>query len=259
MLKSIPKLLVGSVFVPHKNTAFWYNLQIQYLKKTIGKFKHVVCVNGDIDHSLFNYSQVITASDHHCCDAADGIFQSNNHYQGLSALISYFRKNQSEDYLILDSDCFPIMNNWHECLKSKMQNFKFAAPYRFENLDFFPHPCAFFIRGSHICDLNLNFIPTKTTSLIGNKIKDVGCGISKENCYPLIRSNFTNLHPIFSAIYNHMFYHHGCGSRSLMTRSINSGYFNHYLNNEFHLCKMNSLIDELKNNPDKFINLLMEN
>lgn len=251
------KLLVGSVFVPHERTSFWYKLQIEFLKKTVKNFRHVVCVNGHMDHGLFSESKVITASNEHCCNAIDGLDQSKNHFKGLSALVNYFRNSRSEDYLILDSDCFPVMESWHDCLKSKMGDLKFAAPYRVENLDCFPHPCAFFIRGKHVHDEELNFVPSEVRSLIGKDVKDVGCGIPTDNCYPLIRSNFVNLHPVFSAIYNHMFYHHGCGSRSLLTRSILHGYFDHYLDEDFHLYKMENLINQLEDNSQGFIDLLM--
>jgi hypothetical protein len=256
MLNYRHNLVVGSVFVPHERSEFWYNIQIQFLKETCGDFVHIVCVNGVMDFGLFSESKVIQVSDDHCVEDTIGFNQSCNHSLGLAVLLKTFRSTPSDSYLILDSDCFPIMKNWREVLLSKMIDQKFAAPIRFENLDVFSHPCSFFIKGRYIFDKALDFEPGKFSCLLGFNYEDVGARIPLNQCYPLIRSNFYNPHPVFSAIYNHMFYHHGCGSRALMTRSIVNKYFDHYLNEDFHYKACEDLFLELKNNTRKFLKRL---
>ena len=36
--------------------------------------------------------------------------------------------------------------------------------------------------------------------------------------YPLVRSNKTNLHPLYYGIYDDLIYHHWAGSRNMITR-----------------------------------------
>ena len=52
------ELLVGSVFTTGE-TKFWYELQIEFLKKTTTNFKHVVFLNGLLDRSIFKDSEII--------------------------------------------------------------------------------------------------------------------------------------------------------------------------------------------------------
>lgn len=264
MIHCFKNLVVGSVFIPHERSQKWYDLQIKYLKKTCSNFHHLVYVNGDMDHSIFKYSEIIGSSSYHAGLEAIGGKQSENHSQGLQVLLSKFRSMPAMNYLILDSDYFPVLSGWNEILIDRMKDrFKIAAPIRCENLDTFPHPSAMFIKGNCIhedwldfkLDIDYNF---GYKNFLGDKLIDVGCRIPINVCYPLIRSNFRNLHPLFAGVYNHMFYHHGCGSRKLETetRMIYNEYLDHYMKKEDHLC-VDYLFEKLIENPELFIDNLM--
>lgn len=252
-----PPLLVGSVFVPHNRAKIWYKLQMQFLRQTSPYFLHVVCVNGKMDNSIFDQSEVIVGDSQHSSLSNVGKKQSDNHSKGLMKLIEYFKQHKADSYLILDSDCFPILNNWHQILLSKMNNFQIAAPIRYENLDNFPHPCAMFIKPYYLENDLLNLELGNNTNLLGQTYQDVGCNINLKDCYPLLRSNVYNTHPILSAVYHHMFYHHGCGSRILSTRSVQSGYFDHYHEKNNDVQNIEKLFHDLQAAPHQFINKLI--
>jgi len=262
MINYFQSIAVGSVFIPHERSQKWYDLQIKYLKKTCLNFRHFVYVNGDMDHSIFEHSEIVGSSDYHAGLEIGGK-QSENHSFGLQALLNKFRSLSDYSYLILDSDCFPILNGWNEILINQMKDqFKIAAPIRYENLDTFPHPSAMFIKGDCIHEDWLDFKldiddDFGYKNLLGDKLMDVGCRIPINICYPLIRSNFCNFHPIFSGVYNHMFYHHGCGSRSSMTRITCGEYLNHYMTEEDHLNCVDDLFEMLIQNPESFIDILV--
>jgi len=134
---------------------------------------------------------------------------------------------------------------------------RFAAAVRTENLDIFPHPCVFFVRGSAIHEPWVNLGMGRNQNLLGHQINDNGCSLPMVECYPLIKSNVYAPHPFFGTIYNHMFYHHACGSRELMPRSVLAGYFEHDLTDEDHECAKNTMYRQLVANPDGYIDGLL--
>ena len=125
------KLLVGSVFTSHKKQKNFYDLQIKFLKKTTKDFHHIVFINGKSEY-YFKHSETIG---NHLDYQTIGL--SKSHSLGMDSIIQFFREHPADNYLLLDSDCFPILNNWQEILLSKMHEKKFAAPVRFENLETF--------------------------------------------------------------------------------------------------------------------------
>jgi hypothetical protein len=148
-----------------------------------------------------------------------------NHLDCLRKAISKF--DDSCDYLlILDSDCFPIKQNWHKKLASEMvrRNYQIAAPYRLENLDKFPHPCAMFMTQKGYRELNLT-LTEPGDSMLGGMPKDPTC---TNDCFPLIRSNRVNIHPLGAGIYYDTFYHHGAGSRDPLFRITDVLEYWHY-------------------------------
>lgn len=138
----------------------------------------------------------------------------------------YCRNHEYKNYLILDSDAFPVKKNWYKNLLELMGDRWYAAPVRTDNLDVVPHPCALFVKGEYIKEPIFTFRralnPTK--NLLGDEVIDIGTDFKmkykkQKICYPLVRSNFINLHPIVGAIYGDTFYHHGGGSRTPYFRS----------------------------------------
>ena len=184
--------------------------------------------------------------------------EMGSHTFALTSLLSYFQAHEYENYLILDSDCWPVRKGWLELLLKKMGQFPFAAPYRIENLDLFPHPSAFFIKGQHIRDNRLDFQRDGLflNNLLNISIADVGSSVPASAVFPLIRSNRKNPHPVFSAIYYDIFYHHGCGSRVKRTRTDEFNYYGHMISFEESIRKEEELYDLLVKNPRSFIETL---
>jgi hypothetical protein len=172
------------------------------------------------------------------------------HIRGLNFLLNFFNSNlKFENLLLLDSDCFPIQPYWLEKLLKDMKYMSIAAPIRYENLDTFAHPCAFFVRRKIALDLKFDNIELK--NLIGRKYTDTGSNI--ESFYPLIRSNKINHHSILCGIYKDYFYHHGAGSRSLSFRL-----FDNYLKERLNIDLIEeNLFQQLVQNSDEFINNML--
>lgn len=255
MFKIKKNLIVGSVFTPGDRTETWYKLQIQFLKKTTKNFKHFVFLNGKIDQSIFNESEIIGSSPNHALNIMNGTAQSSNHLIGLNSILSKFRNTNGDNYLFLDSDCFPVMNNWLPTLLNLMskKNKSIAAPIRTDNLDLFPHPSALFVKRDALhkqwFDLSLGTV----VNLMGTSINDVGGKLPLKECYPLLRSNYFNAHPIFGAIYGHMFYHHTCGTRpkGMLTRGIMEDTSSHYIDKHWEIEEV--LFNKLKNESEVLI------
>lgn len=158
------------------------------------------------------------------------------HGPALERLLGLFRTEWrgADGYLLLDSDCFPISENWLGSLQASMQrnDKRFAAPVRYENLEPYPHPCALYIDGSALDDPRLRFDATAAaTNLLGAQVRDIGAGLQPlaPDLLPLLRSNARNPHPVACAVYNHLFYHHGAGSRDLNFRATHRfQYYSHW-------------------------------
>ena len=251
--RGMKQLLVGSVFGPTERSRTWLKLQRQFLSKTTDSYDHVVFLNGH-DASLYRGVKVIGRLAEN--PAARG--RHLPHVIGLQALLAYFRSHPYQHYLILDSDCFPIVPGWLDHLNSMMElvGQQIAAPFRTENLDIFPHPCAFFVKGKAVHDPRINFRPRLIRNLLGTKCADPGPAIPRTLCFPLIRSNARNPHPIFSAVYHHLFYHHGCGSRPTAGRVIKLGYVDHIVSPSAHRRIEQRLYHRLVKDPAAFISWL---
>lgn len=207
-------LLVGSVYLDHVRSRQWYELQTTFLKKTTFDFEHIVYLNG-MDN-FFNRSRVLKA------DTQPANSGQEYHIRGLNAIISYFNDHSEYDsLLLLDNDCFPIHGKWQNKLIDKMGDFQVAAIARYENLDTFAHPSAFFVKRD--AAKNLLFGEFSQTNIVDFTFADTSSNVTK--FFPLIRSNKVNYHPVLFGVYWNIFYHHGAGSRDLTFRLLYH-YFN---------------------------------
>jgi hypothetical protein len=105
---AMPKLVVGSVFTSGARTERWLALQMKFLRQTTECFVHAVFLAGDVRREMFAESEIIGT---HPVDkvSAPGCEQSQNHAIGLEAILRYFRATPADNYLVLDSDCFPVL------------------------------------------------------------------------------------------------------------------------------------------------------
>jgi len=244
-------LLIASTFAPSDLNTHWYKLQKQFIEKTTYiEYDYKIILNGT-DSTDFLANDVLEINKN-----------NKGHAYALEQLLDYFRNSPYESYLILDSDCFPVWNGWHHVLSEQMRKFNktIAAPVRTENLDIFPHPSAFFMLEKGINDPSLDFNPSKSVNLLGSKIMEVGGAMHSmtEQLLPLMRTNVSNPHPIAAAIYHHLFYHHGAGSRDFNFRILKRyDYYRHWFDQSEREKQCCQLLDALVKNPDKFINHLM--
>lgn len=217
----MPKVMVGSVFCDHPRSSEWYRLQIAALQRTT-YFSHVVYSQ---DGGDFKKSLVLPIQERgpYIPDPEIPYRQhgSENHVFGLNIILDYFRGTDSEYFLILDSDCFPVINNWCDKLIRSMGKFNVAAAVRYENLEVHAHPSAFFFKRSALD--NLSFKIRKMTTITGDNYWDTAANV--DAFFPMVRTNNTNWHRLLYGVYWDLFYHHGAGSRNMCFRSYASGYY----------------------------------
>jgi hypothetical protein len=246
------ELLVGSVFFggSQNDNDLWFHLQDEFLKKTTESFDRVV--------ALQSYRRRVPP-DIKVISRSWQKFRSGreSHARNLARLLKYFREHKDEyaNFLILDSDAFPVKQGWLPHLHKIMGNKVAAAAVRLENFSPFPHPCAFFVNKEGLFSKWLNFRVAKRPHINGHKIgEDTGCSIPMDKCFPLVRTNVINLHPLFAAIYGNMFYHHGTGSRLNLNMFVTKGY---YQSVNAPMPSPRILLSKLKDDPIDFIEKLM--
>lgn len=250
-----PKLLIASVYAPSEWNSQWYGLQQQFLTEMT-------------PHTPFEFAVLLNGIEARELPVGANIIGKNSDNLGHSAamrqIVDFFRASEGfTHFLFLDSDCFPIHNRWFETLTEQMSQFgkHFAAPVRTENLDRFPHPCAFLCDSQGIDDHRINFdIGYEDTNILGEPVKDVGNAMLPllPEILPLLRTNLVNLHPVAAGVYHHLFYHHGAGSREIGFRVIGKyGYYDHWWEKENDTVLAGQLRNTLFKDPHGFLSLLM--
>ena len=229
----------------------WFSIQQKMLDKYTTNYDFAVCLHEVETTEPFTGIEVL------------GEYQGDL-LQTLPAMfnkaMATFRERKYKNYLLLDSDCFPVKHDWLKHLSSITEGYGYAAPMRTENLDLFPHPCALFIKGEHVQNDWWDFGRIKENEIKcinGSKTKDMGTGFvrevkNKKVYFPLIRTNFVNYHPILGAIYGDTFYHHGGGSRVPFFRS--GSYWEKVSGKHYELGQ--NAYKYLSKNPDKFVQML---
>jgi hypothetical protein len=149
------------------------------------------------------------------------------HEHKLNILGDIICSNAEENDIIIfiDSDAFPIrsIDNY---LKKKLSEYFLIAIRREENLgEKHPHPSFLATKVGFWKKSNLNWNRGFYYLDSRNKrITDVGSLIleyltkNKIQWYPLLRSNNSSLHPLLYGVYDNVIYHHGAGSREVITR-----------------------------------------
>ena len=161
----------------------------------------------------------------------DGAISGAQHWTySMGKLVDYVLKNfevKSDDtILLLDSDAFPIAP-MGDFLEKKLEEYPFVSAqepmheWDRNPLYLIPHPMFMAFKAKHIIEDNLTdylreIIKDKNDNWWGgtiNWLKERGYYY-----YPLTRSNKTDLHPLYYAIYDDLIYHHWAGSRNMITR-----------------------------------------
>lgn len=249
-----PKLFIASVYAPSPWNREWYKLQRKFLAQFTRntEFKFGVLLNGVSGEDLGDDVDVIGVCDH-----------NEGHSAGMARLVEIFRASECSHFLFLDSDCFPVHADWFDVLLKQMKRFDkhFAAPIRYENLDRFPHPCAFFCDSEAIKDERINFeLGFSGQNILNETVRDVGNAMLPllPEILPLIRTNRVNHHPIAAGIYHHLFYHHGAGSRNFEFRLIDKyNYCEHWWSPAQDDVLAEQLRELLFDNPEEFLRGIM--
>ena len=229
----------------------WFPIQQKMLDKYTTNYDFAVCLHEVETTEPFSGIEVLGEYQGDLLEVLPMMFDK---------ILATFRERKYKNYLLLDSDCFPVKNGWLEHLSKIIEDLGYAAPIRTENLDLFPHPCALFIKGDYVHNDWWDFRRLKKNELKcldGKKTKDIGTGFIQEyegkNVYfPLLRTNFVNIHPILSAVYGDIFYHHGGGSRVPFFKS--GSYWEKIC--ESHYTLGQNTYKFLFKNPEKYINML---
>ena len=155
---------------------------------------------------------------------------SSEHAFYLDRLLQFAYEDGCSHLATLDSDSFPITNDWPNQLLNKMgSHLRFSAVFRRENADTaLPHPCGYFMTRQFYEDHRPSLLPTPTIiqsprfqeflQANGQRI-DTGIGYgyalwrSREQWLPLLRSNQYNPHFLMAGIYGDVFFHLGSASR----------------------------------------------
>ena len=245
-------LIIGSVFARDDQLQRqWLDLQLSYLKSTTQDFDHIAILYSDVDSDYFS-SRTETIR------IAPFVSDTNSvaHEVGLKFIVKLFQSRRKiyDHFLILDSDAFPVRNDWQSILLNKMEHHSVAMPIRTEDLETRPHASILFAKDDVLDDLNFK-VGVSGKDLIGNIETDILAGrfqSNRDDVFTLIRSNQYNIHPVLFGIYYDCFYHHGCGSgRACNLRSMD--YWDTICSKDVNI---NSYTQELMSNPSKFIRRL---
>ena len=243
-------LLVASVFANSKRNETWLRLQRDFLQWTTSSFDHAVYLNHCPWSDSFQESIIIGSRSEKIRTGRGK--HSADHAVALTAVFDYFKEHKDYSfYLILDSDCFPVQQNWLPALVQQMEGCHFAAPMRSENFEDYPHPCALFLTKASL-ERDWTFAVKPHCNRLGKQFVDLGCSLPIDGWFPLLRSNVYNPHPVFAAIYKHFFYHHGAGSRRPDFR--NQFYYDHIKD---HAKVEAEIYGRLKSEAWKFLSELM--
>ena len=247
------RILIMSVYAPSDLNINWYHLQKEFIKKnTTIPYDFKVILNS-VGGEIFNDDEIVRVNKN-----------NEGHPAGVQQILEYMRErsNDYSGYLILDSDCFPAFRGWQTVLRKQMKGFNksIAAPIRYENLDMFPHPCVVYMTPEGLRNKKINFNYTKVKNLLGETIEEVGGDMVNlmDEVLPMLRTNRVNLHPIAAGIYNHLFYHHGAGSRGFDFRLVKKyRYCEHWIDDDLHNMLGGKLFELLVKNPSSFVDKLM--
>ncbi len=254
-LMSNAKLLIASVYAPSPWNKEWYELQEKFLQEHTKdvSYEFGVLLNGIEPNELPHSANIIGKNP-----------GNTGHSAAMRQLVDFFRESKGyTHFLFLDSDCFPVHNGWFEILCAQMKKFNknFAAPIRTENLDRFPHPCAFFSDATGISDERINFdIGHEDINILGEVVRDVGNAMVPllPHILPMLRTNLTNYHPVAAGVYHHLFYHHGAGSRNFEFRIVDKyGYCDHWWNQAGDVALADAIRTALFDNPHHFLKSIM--
>lgn len=199
----------------HWQSPKWIDVQLQYLERHAGaKYRVYASLNGIEDTALRERF-------HFAGDLEGG------HAEKLNELASMVveEADPADPIVFVDGDAFPIrpLVPW---ISDTLATVRLAAVRRDESLgDCQPHPCFCVTTAGFWREIGGDWRPGGTwIDAKGAQVTDVGGTLLHQlrdagvPWLPLLRSNTTDLHPLWYAVYDHRVYHHGAGFRSKVAR-----------------------------------------
>jgi hypothetical protein len=208
------------VVTVHFESPRWIEIQRRYLDRHLPHPFEVWTSLQDIDPSYgSHFERVFDQKGRH------------NHASKLNQLAAEICDQAAEDDILmfLDGDAFPIADVG-PLLEQTLAEVPLIAVQRAENLgDLQPHPCFCVTTVRTWLAVRGDWGPAATWAVSDGSarfdtVTDVGGNLMRRlevtgtEWRPLLRSNATNLHPLFFGIYGDLVYHHGAGFRAGGTR-----------------------------------------
>jgi hypothetical protein len=193
----------------HFGSPRWIEIQARYLREHVGVPYQTWTSLQQIEPSYSAYFDFV-------------IEQQGSHAGKLNHLANEILRVANADDLVmfLDGDAFPIADPM-PLIERSLQRAPLVAVRRRENAgDPQPHPCFCVTTAGAWRSLAGDWSAGYSwVNDAGERVSDVGGNLLRKlelthtPWVPLLRSNRTNLDPVFFAIYSDVVYHHGAGFR----------------------------------------------
>lgn len=200
----------------HWGSSFWIEPQLKFIAANTDEpykiYSYYTNINRDFFLNNFAFAEETAITDH---------------ATKLNRLADIVCENAKDDELIvfIDSDAFPIAP-WVGFVRDALKKYDLVAVRRDENVgDIQPHPCFCVTTAGLWRAINGDWREGyKWKNSEGQYVTDVGgnllrlLDVNNKTWLPITRSNKINLHSLWFGIYGDIVYHHGAGSRDMLSR-----------------------------------------
>ena len=249
-MSSSERIMACTVVSPTPRNKYWAQFQLSTLRTSAAVLDRFAIING-----FSNDNAIWEGNGYHILAKSH---LNMGHGWGLGIALDTFKKSGQYDWLlILDSDAWPVDEQWFQICKRLMaiRERKGVAVIRYENFDTFPHPCVF-LASKKLIDSGVEFRLRTHVNVLGDAVTDLSLAYKDfdNDIVPLIRSNKVNFHPLFGGLYSHIFYHHGAGSRFAgQTRLAESQMCDHYIKPEEHISIESKMFEKMINDYPSYM------
>ena len=194
----------------HWQTGTWIPIQQLYLQKNIPEgFITYAVLSPGLERVHFDYHSISCGKDH------------ANHLNHLLKVVLKSDAKDDDILVFLDGDAFPVAPLYPYLEKALIEHPLVALERRENAGEFIPHPgfCA-----AHVGWWKETGVQWGQGSYTREFGKDPGGRLFEElnkkdiQWRKMLRSNTTNLHPLFFGVYENIIYHHGAGFREPISR-----------------------------------------
>jgi len=205
-----PSKMVHICTVHHEDFR-WADIQLRYLRKNLKRDFRIYAdtPDGSTYNGSYFYSQHVKTREP---------WPSRDHATKLDKLTDVVLDVADDDDLIMffDGDAFPIAP-MDDYLDSRLGEYPMLTVCRKESVPYFhPHPSFTCATVRFWKELGSTWQPRYGKSVnhndTGSQLKDKMERLGVK-CYPLLRTNKNNPHPLWFGIYDDLIYHHGAGFR----------------------------------------------